>query len=581
MFAIAKMDYPLSTAATMPPRIIVCGLDSIGYRILVLLRQQKAAVVGVNDRPIPQDQDIIVGDLHTAQTFLEAGVETAQTLVIASGDDAVNLDILLQVRLLNPRIRIINRLFNKSLGDRLDRTLPDHSTLSVAELAAPIFAFAAMGETAIGHLQLFQQIWPISETHIDADHPWCNRKLSDLWDNCDRMLIHYLTSDAEISLIEAMSLDRRLQAGDRLIIGSKANARQNRTSWQERLGEAIVWLGQFQRQLRSGLLVTLTLLLTILVATFTYFRFSRVPSTFVDSLYFSVGLITGAGGNEGVVERTSATLKVFTVVMMLVGAGVIGVFYALLNDLILGTRLRQFWEVTRVPRKGHYIICGLGGVGIKVAQQLVQQGHAVAVIERNPNNRFLSTARSQHIPIIVADASLPLTLNAANLAQASALVAATEDDMSNLEIALTAKEQAPQLSVVVRSNNPSQASRMQQVFDFTAVLNPLDIAAPAFAAAALGGRVLGSGVTGDILWIALSLLITPAHPFCGRAVEVVAIEADLVPLYLQTNHQSIHGWNLLKAILNPGDVLHLTIPAQNIERLWRTTLSASITRVLS
>jgi hypothetical protein len=117
---------------------------------------------------------------------------------------------------------------------------------------------------------------------------------------------------------------------------------------------------------------------------------------------------------------------------------------------------------------------------------------------------------------------------------------------------------------------------MHQVFDFTAVLNPFDIAAPAFAAAALGGRVLGSGVTGDILWIALSLLITPAHPFCGQVVRVIAIEADLVPLYLQTATQRLHGWELLEAVLNPADILHLTIPAKNIERLWKTTNAPAI-----
>ena len=153
--------------------------------------------------------------------------------------------------------------------------------------------------------------------------------------------------------------------------------------------------------------------------------------------------------------------------------------------------------------------------------------------------------------------------------QAIALLAVTNDNMTNLEISLTAKELAPHLSIVVRSNNSALGDRMDQVFDFTAVLNPFDIAAPAFAAAALGGRVLGSGVTGEILWIALSLLITPAHPFCQQPVKAVAVEADLVPLYLQTPQRQLHGWDLLDSTLQPGDVLHLTIPAKNIERLWR------------
>lgn len=552
------------------PRIIVYGLDSIGYRIFCLLRDQNATVIGVSEQPIPHESELIIGDLRSTDTLVRAGIDTAQILVITKEDDALNLDILLKARLLNSRIRIVNRLFNESLGERLDHTLPRHTTMSVAKLAAPIFTFAALEKQAIGHLGLYGQTWPISEEYIDAQHPWCQRKLSELWCNDARMLIHYLTSDTTISLVEAMSLGMTLQAGDRLIVGTKPTRRQQQFSGVEQFNKLLNWLGQFQRSVRSGLLVTLVLLLTILVATFTYVNFGWGQSTVADALYFSVGMITGAGGNEAIAEQASAEVKVFTVAMMLLGAGVIGVFYALLNDLVLGTRLRQFWDVARIPQRSHYIVCGLGGVGVKVVHQLTDQGHEVIVIERNTHNRFLSTVRARNIPVILADASLPPTLKTANVTKAQALIAVTNDDMSNLEIALTAKQLVPSIAVVVRSNQPEQASLMRQVFDFAAALNPLDIAAPAFAATALGGQVFGSGVTGNILWIALSLLITPNHPFCGKSVEEVAIAADLVPLYLKTPNQEIHGWDLLRVALNPGDILHLTIPAKNIDRIWQT-----------
>ena len=554
----------------MPPRIIVYGLDSIGYRILCLLRQQQAAVIGVNRYPIPGEDNLVVGDLLLAETLREAGVETAQTLVITNNDDATNLEILIQARLLNPKIHIINRLFNRRLGARLDRVLPHHTTMSVSELSAPIFAFAAINQEAIGHLQLFQSIWPIYEEHIQAGHPWCDRPLSELWENRTRMLIYYLTADAEVSLIEAMNSNRRLQPGDRLIVGTRHDSKAKRMTFFDSLRKSLLWLEQFRRYLRPGLIVALLLLLTIAIATVAYILFGWEQSTLVDALYFSVGMITGAGGNEDVAEKSSAALKVFTAVMMLIGAGVIGVFYALLNDLVLGARLRTFWDVARVPSKGHYIICGMGGVGIQIAQQLRAQGYPVVVIERDDSSRFLSMARSQKIPVILADATLSLTLETANIDRASSLLAVTNDDMTNLEIALTAKELVPALSIIVRSNNPKLANRTAQVFDFTAVLNPFDIAAPVFAAAALGGQVLGSGVTGDILWIALSLLITPAHAFCYQTVQDIAIEADLVPLYLQRGRTNFHSWDLLNATLEPEDVLHLTIPAKSIGRLWRT-----------
>jgi Trk K+ transport system NAD-binding subunit len=559
----------------MTPKIIVYGLNAVGYRILQLLQQQRAQVIGVHDHPLPAplevDAKIIIGDLLDPKTFLAAGITTAHTLVIANEDDAINLDIVMQARQFNPRLRIINRLFNSRLGDRLDYILPEHTTMSMAAMATPIFTFAARGEKAIGQLQLFHQTWPISEVYIDEHHPWLSLGLTELWEDRSRMLIHYLTADQNISLVEAMNFNRALQIGDRLIIGTQPKIYRNQGSWLHNSRKLFNRLRQFQRHLRSGSISFLLLMVSIFIATLVYANLGWAKTSLVDALYFSVGMLTGAGGNESIVEKAAPAIKIFTVLMMVVGAGLVGICYALLTDWILGSRLRQVWNVARVPQEGHYIICGLGGLGVRIANHLINQGHEVVVIEQNPDNRFLSMVRSQRIPVILADAKLPMTLTTANIQRAAALLSVTPDDLTNLEIALTARELSPPIAIVMRSNNSAQAERMQQTFEFTAVLNPFEIAAPAFAAAALGGRVFGSGVTGGVLWIAVSLLITPAHPFCNRIVREVAIEADLVPLYLETPYQTVHGWELLQSPLNPNDVLHLTIPAKNIERLWAVT----------
>ena len=177
----------------MKPRIIVCSLGRTGYQIFRLLKQQGAIVVGISDKPIPQEgSDVVVGNLRSASTLLAAGVKTANALILAGNDEATNLAILMQARILNPQIRIINRLFNTNLGTRLNQTLPDHSTMSVSALAAPVFAFAALGNRAIGQLELFNQTWPIHEELIDEDHSWLGHSLRDLWADPSRMLIYYL-----------------------------------------------------------------------------------------------------------------------------------------------------------------------------------------------------------------------------------------------------------------------------------------------------------------------------------------------------------------------------------------------------
>ncbi|MGB7443606.1 MAG: NAD(P)-binding protein [Coleofasciculaceae cyanobacterium] len=553
----------------MKPRIIVCGLGRTGYKIFSLLKQEGAAVVGISDRPLPAEgSDIVVGDLRAPCTLLAARIRDAETIVLTTNDDALNLAILTRARVINPRIRIVNRLFNTNLGERLDQTLPLHVSLSVSALAAPLFAFAALGNRVIGQLQLFGQTWPIHEEYIHETHPWIGEPINELWNNRSQMLVYYLPANGSTNLVSAVVQQKTLQIGDRLLVGTKPKIRSRRRSRLRKFFKVLSNLGHFQRHARSMMIVLLVLLLTILLATVTYVSVN-LNTSIIDALYFSVGMITGAGGQEQVAEQAPAGIKIFTTVMMIVGAAVIGICYALLNDFILGTHFHQFWDSARAPSRHHYIVCGLGGTGFQIVNQLHKHGHEVVVIEQNPNNRFLSTVRSWGVPVILGDPSLSDTLQAVNVHSCEALLAVTNDDMVNVETGLCAKALATRLPVIVRIHDSQLARTVQEVFNFEVVLSPTELATASFAAAALGGKVVGHGTTGETLWIALATLITPNHPFCGRRVKDAARTADFVPLYIETNNQTIHSWDLLDISLSGGDILYLIMPASGLELLWR------------
>jgi Trk K+ transport system NAD-binding subunit len=555
------------------PQIIICGLGKTGYRIFSLLRQQRVSVVGISSRPLAEARgDIVMGDLRSPDTLLRAGIRYAHTLLLGTADDALNLAILTQARMLNPRIRIINRLFNESLGERLDQTLPHHVSLSVATLAAPLFAFAAKGNRAIGQIQLFGMTWPMYEECIDDRHPWQGQPLKALWDNRSQLLIHYHSPERSVDLVTAVVTNQVLRPGDRLVLAVKPQPhrytyRSSGLVWQRLL----VTVDHVRRRGRATLLVLLALLTTIGLATFVYV-WHNLDTTLVDAFYFSVGMITGAGGQEQVAENTSAPVKVFTAVMMLVGAGVIGICYALLNDFILGSHLQSLWSVARMPRQHHYVVCGLGGVGYRIVCHLRKTGHQVAVVERDPNNRFLSAVKALKVPTILADATMAATLATVNVAQSAALIVVTSDDTINLEIALTARSFGTKLPMVVRTQDGEFAYQVQQIFDFNQVMSPTELAAPAFAAAALGERILGNGMAGDLLWVAIATLITLNHPFRGQSIQTIGIMAKVVPLYIESQGQTLHGYDLLDRTLAVGDVLYLTMPANRLHQLRRTTI---------
>jgi voltage-gated potassium channel Kch len=445
---------------------------------------------------------------------------------------------------------------------------PNHLSLSVVGLAAPVFTFAALGNKAIGQIKLFEQTWPIQEEYIHENHSWKSRKISGLWEDPTRMLIYYVSVQGKMNVVSAVLLDQQLKVGDRLIIGTQPRIRPQRKSFIRKLIKAFANIREFQKHAQSVVGMAIALLVIILLSTFTYVA-SKHNLSFVDALYFAVGMITGAGGNDKVVENAPDSIKLFTVVIMLIGAVVIGLWYATLTDFILGSRLKQFLDAARIPQHNHYIVCGLSGIGIRIVQQLHLSGHEVVVIETDANNRFVTTARDMSIPVIHADASFRATLQSSNINTATAVLAVTSNDATNLEIALKAKALAPNIPVIVNYADPDFAVIAQQVFDFEAVLSPAELAAPAFAAAALGGRIIGNSIIADNLWVAFATTVTPIHPFCDEWVKDVAKLADFMPLYVEINHATVQGWDLLETILAPGDVLYLTMPANRLNQLWR------------
>jgi Trk K+ transport system NAD-binding subunit len=114
----------------------------------------------------------------------------------------------------------------------------------------------------------------------------------------------------------------------------------------------------------------------------------------------------------------------------------------------------------------------------------------VVAAELNPNGRFLPTIRRMGVPVISADARLPETLVSVGIRTARCLVAAIDDDVANLQTALTARSLNPNLRVVLRLFDPDLSARMERTFQIHVSRSPAALAAPAMVAAAVGGHVI-------------------------------------------------------------------------------------------
>jgi trk system potassium uptake protein TrkA len=98
-------------------------------------------------------------------------------------------------------------------------------------------------------------------------------------------------------------------------------------------------------------------------------------------------------------------------------------------------------------------IAGAGNVGLFIANDLVNTGHEVQLIEQNPQvvERAEKTAG---IEWLLADACEVASLRQAGLERCEVVVAATGDDEDNLVISLLAKQEFGVPRVVARVNHP-------------------------------------------------------------------------------------------------------------------------------
>ena len=90
------------------------------------------------------------------------------------------------------------------------------------------------------------------------------------------------------------------------------------------------------------------------------------------------------------------------------------------------------------------------------------------------------------VPIIRGDGRLPETLEKARLSRAMAFVACTGKDQANMEAIMKVRHSNPQVRIVARMWDRQFADQLEKFLDVDSVLSSADLAAPAFAGAAIG-----------------------------------------------------------------------------------------------
>ncbi|MFJ8592470.1 NAD-binding protein [Streptomyces sp. NPDC093598] len=475
-----------------------------------LLDRVSAAVnrSGASGEPASNEQVVEAAEV-TEAVLTEVGADRAAALALVYDDDETNIRAALTARRLNPRLRLVLRLYNRRLGQHIEELLDqtaavatgtgpgpalDASTtvLSDADTAAPALAATALAGTSKvvqteGLVLRAVERQPPRPGEV-ADPGLCTLALlsatsndpagADGSEGSGEHGPHLLPDEAAVASATGRGtvvLEQVSYSGPSLPAGR---------------GGVPPFASLFSRRLRWSLAGLVGCVLALAVALMIVTDEHPLYATYVT-------LLDLFGINDPAFHESTGE-QVLQLLSGLVGLLLLPVLLAAVLEA-LGT-FRSASALRKPPRGlgGHVVLLGLGKIGTRVLTRLRELHIPVVCVESDPDARGMATARRLRVPVVLGDVTQEGVLEAAKIHRAHALLALTSADTTNLEASLYARSVRPDLRVVLRLYDDDFATavyrtlRAAHPLALTRSRSVSHLAAPAFAGAMMGRQILGA-----------------------------------------------------------------------------------------
>jgi len=184
---------------------------------------------------------------------------------------------------------------------------------------------------------------------------------------------------------------------------------------------------------------------------------------FLDSLYMTVITIASVGYME--VNPLTPTGRLFTIFLIIFGMGIllfgISTFTAFLVEGELGEILRRRTMEKKIAKlQGHYIVCGIGGVGRHIIEELLKTNRPFVAIDKK--EEVCAGLIQEGILVVRGDATSSTVLRSANAEQAKGVFCSLHSDADNLLLILTAKGINPGLKIIAKAEEDESDHKMRK-----------------------------------------------------------------------------------------------------------------------
>jgi voltage-gated potassium channel Kch len=365
---------------------------------------------------------------HADDDSLREGVEAKPDVVcIATRDDAFPLRIALLVRHLDGDVPLVVTIFDPGIAEQIAETVPNCHVTSVADIVAPSLAGPCISPDLLGVLRDGERTVGLDEDLREVELP-------------PRQAHRVRSLSAAV-----------LRPYDR--------------------SAALLFYG-----------------LAGLVTMFCFELFGAMivlDQAFADAAYGTAKSLATVGPNTAV-DDGPKWFKVAIAASVLLTLISAACFTGGLINRLVDSRLTGLIGRRAVPRHNHVIVIGLGQVGLRLCMLLRECGVLVVAVDADEDSETVGLARRLRIPVVIGRGANPELLRRLSPRQARAFAAVTNEDLVNLEAAMTARALNEELRVVLRAGDGDVSEDTRSLAQIGHVVDVHRLAAAYIAGIALG-----------------------------------------------------------------------------------------------
>jgi Trk K+ transport system NAD-binding subunit len=217
------VEWVRAMAKTFSGHVVLCGLGRVGRRTL-----EQLVALGENVVVLEKNTDnfniayarkhdvpVVIGSGREEGILNDLNVMNAKSIICATDDDLVNLEIALDARKIKPSIRVVLRMFDQEMASKVREAFDIHVSFSTASQAAPLFATSSSDRTIVNSFYIGEKLYVVARIDVNDNSQLIGKKIRDVSADRPVFVLSHTRAGVENHF---PSGDVDFQEGDQLVV---------------------------------------------------------------------------------------------------------------------------------------------------------------------------------------------------------------------------------------------------------------------------------------------------------------------------------------------------------------------------